>query len=67
MQRKFPEAFAAYQRVAEMGANSPWVQLAYRQMAICQDAFGDSVAVEVPASNDATLRSTQKQTPKQPR
>lgn len=67
MQRKFPEAFAAYQRVAEMGANSPWVQLADRQMAICQDAFGDSVAVEVPASNDATLRSTQKQTPKQPR
>ncbi len=67
MQRKFPEAFAAYQRVAEMGANSPWVRLAYRQMAICQDAFGDSVAVEVPASNDATLRSTQQQTPKQSR
>ena len=67
MQRRYPEAFAAYKQVAEIGTDPTWVELAQRQMAKCREVFGDSVAVEAQAGQETPLRSTQKPTLKQPR
>jgi hypothetical protein len=67
MQRNLPAAYAAYECVAKLGADSPWAALAQRQMALCQQASGDSVATGIAPSDGNSLRSTQKQTPKQSR
>jgi len=67
MQRNYPAALTAYEQVAKLGADSPWATLAERQMAICQQAFGGSVASGSDPNNVVPMRSTQKQTPKQPR
>lgn len=67
MQRNYPAALTAYEQVAKLGADSPWATLAQRQMAICQQAFGSSVASDPEPNNVVPMRSTQKQTPKQPR
>ena len=67
MQRNFPDAIAAYEQVAKLGADSPWSALAQRQLAICQQAYGSTVASGSEPNAGNSLRSTQKQTPKQPR
>jgi len=67
MQRNYPAALTAYEQVAKLGADSPWATLAERQTAICQQAFGGSVASGSDPNNVVPMRSTQKQTPKQPR
>jgi len=67
MQRNFPDAIAAYEQVADLGAGSSWVELAQRQMAICHQA-SDGLASSVDdSSNDVPFRSTQKQAPKRSR
>jgi tetratricopeptide (TPR) repeat protein len=67
MQRNYPAALAAYEQVAKLGVDSPWASIAQRQMAICQQAYGSSVASGSEPNIAVPLRSTQKQTPKQPR
>ena len=67
MQRNFPDAYAAYEQVVRLGADTPWAEIAQRQMAICQQASGNSMASGSQPNSDPLLRSTQKQTPKQPR
>jgi hypothetical protein len=67
MQRNLPDANAAYERVAQLGVDTPWAELARRQMAVCQQASIPAVAFESEPSRVDPLRSTQKQTPKQPR
>jgi len=67
MQRNYSAALTAYEQVAKLGADSPWATLAQRQMAICQQAHGSSVASGSEPNNNVPMRSTQKQTPKQPR
>jgi hypothetical protein len=67
MQRNYSAALTAYEQVAKLGADSPWATLAQRQMAICHQAYGSSVASGSEPNNNVPMRSTQKQTPKQPR
>lgn len=67
MQRNFPDAKAAYEQVAELGAGSSWAILAQRQMAVCQKAVDDLASSVDDSSNGEPFRSTQKQTPKRTR
>lgn len=67
MQRNIPDAKAAYEQVAELGAGSSWATLAQRQLAICLQASEGIATTDDDPNNAAPLRSTQKQTPKRSR
>ena len=67
MQRNIPDSYSAYEQVARLGVDSPWAELAQRQMAVCQQASGNAIVFESDPNTSNSLRSTQKQTPKQPR
>jgi len=67
MQRNYHEAHACYEPVLKAAVDSKWAELAQRQMAMCRDASGSSIADRSEANNSAAVRSTQKQMPKQSR
>jgi len=67
MQRNYHEAHACYEQVLKVAVDSKWAELAQRQMAMCRDASGSSIADRSEANNSAAVRSTQKQMPKQSR
>jgi len=67
MQRNYHEAHACYEQVLKVAVESKWGELAQRQMAMCQEASGSSIADRSKANNSAAVRSTQKQMPKQSR
>ena len=67
MQRNYYEANACYEQVLKVAVESKWGELAQRQMAMCQEASGSSIADRSKANNSAAVRSTQKQMPKQSR
>jgi len=67
MQRNYHEAHACYEQVLKVAVDSKWGELAHRQMAMCQEASGSSIADRSKANNSAAVRSTQKQMPKQSR
>ena len=67
MQRNYHEAHACYEQVLKVAVDSKWAELAQRQMAMCREASGSSIADRSDANNSAAVRSTQKQMPKQSR
>jgi len=67
MQRNYHEAHACYEQVLKVAVDSKWAELAQRQMAMCREASGSSIADRSEANNSAAVRSTQKQMPKQSR
>lgn len=67
MQRNYHEAHACYEQVLKVAVHSKWAELAQRQMAMCREASGSSIADRSEANNSAAVRSTQKQMPKQSR
>ena len=67
MQRNYHEAHACYEQVLKVAVDSKWAELAQRQMAMCREASGSSLADRSDANNSAAVRSTQKQMPKQSR
>jgi tetratricopeptide (TPR) repeat protein len=67
MQRNYYEANACYEQVLKVAVDSKWAELAQRQMAMCREASGSSIADRSEANNSAAVRSTQKQMPKQSR
>ena len=67
MQRNYHEAHACYEQVLKVAVDSKWAELAQRQMAMCREASGSSIADRSKANNSAAVRSTQKQMPKQSR
>lgn len=67
MQRNYHEAHACYEQVLKVAIDSKWAELAQRQMAMCREASGSSIADRSDANNSAAVRSTQKQMPKQSR
>ena len=67
MQRNYYEAHACYEQVLKVAVDSKWAELAQRQMAMCREASGSSIADRSEANNSAAVRSTQKQMPKQSR
>jgi tetratricopeptide (TPR) repeat protein len=67
MQRNYHEAYACYKQIVKIATDSKWTELAHRQMAMCREAFGSSIADRSDANNAAPVRSTQKQMPKQSR
>jgi tetratricopeptide (TPR) repeat protein len=67
MQRNYHEAHACYEQVLKVAVDSKWAELAQRQMAMCREASGSSIADRFKANNSAAVRSTQKQMPKQSR
>ena len=67
MQRNYHEAQACYEQVLKVAVDSKWGELAQRQMAMCREAPGSSIADRSKANNSAAVRSTQKQMPKQSR
>jgi len=67
MQRNYYEANACYEQVLKVAVDSKWAELAQRQMAMCREASGSSIADRSDANNSAAVRSTQKQMPKQSR
>jgi TolA-binding protein len=67
MQRNYHEAHACYEQVLKVAVDSKWAELAQRQMAMCRDASGSSIADRSEANSSAAVRSTQKQMPKQSR
>ena len=67
MQRNYYEANACYEQVLKVAVDSKWAELAQRQMAMCRDASGSSIADRSEANSSAAVRSTQKQMPKQSR
>jgi tetratricopeptide (TPR) repeat protein len=67
MQRNYHEAHACYEQVLKVAVDSKWAELAQRQMAMCREASGSSIADRSEANSSAAVRSTQKQMPKQSR
>ena len=67
MQRNYHEAHACYEQVLKVAVDSKWAELAQRQMAMCREGSGSSIADRSDANNSAAVRSTQKQMPKQSR
>ena len=67
MQRNYHEAHACYEQVLKVAVDSKWAELAQRQMAMCREVSGSSIADRSEANNSAAVRSTQKQMPKQSR
>jgi tetratricopeptide (TPR) repeat protein len=67
MQRNYHEAYACYEQVVKIATDSKWTELAQRQMAMCRQASGSSIADRSDANNASPVRSTQKQMPKQSR
>jgi tetratricopeptide (TPR) repeat protein len=67
MQRNYYEANACYEQVLKVAVDSKWAELAQRQMAMCREASGSSIADRSEANSSAAVRSTQKQMPKQSR
>ena len=67
MQRNYYEANACYEQVLKVAVDSKWAELAQRQMAMCREASGSSIADRSEANNSAAVRSTQKQMSKQSR